>query len=89
MYEFRAYNLRGEKKKKEKKKGEKNKMKKNLGSNYKKKKIAPYEIFNAERVWKVRERSHARIEINHRKNEKPGGNVVVVTKKILTSVSLC
>lgn len=39
MYEFRAYNLRGEKKKKKrKKKGEKNKMKKNLGSNYKKKK---------------------------------------------------
>ena len=45
-----------------KKKGE------NLGSNYKKKekkkekKIASYEIFNAERVWKVRERSHARIK---------------------------
>ena len=43
----RVYNSRGGEKKKEKKK---------------EKKIASYEIFNAERVWKVRERSHARIK---------------------------
>lgn len=64
-----VYIIHGEgkkkKKKKEGKKEKKNKMEKilvRIRKKKKEKKIASYEIFNAERVWKVRERSHARIK---------------------------
>lgn len=62
------YNSREGKKKRKKKEGKKekkNKMEKilvRIRKKKKEKKIASYEIFNAERVWKVRERSHARIK---------------------------